>query len=89
MTFRRFISRRGNPTNMFSDNATNFKGASSYLKEQLKLIKSVEVQNFVTQESITWHFIPPTATHVGGLWEAGIKSTKQLLIKTIKSAVEL
>ncbi|GFX86651.1 integrase catalytic domain-containing protein [Trichonephila clavipes] len=72
---------------MFSDNATNFKGASSYLKEQLKLIKSVEVQNFVTQESITWHFIPPTAAHIGGLWEAGIKSTKQLLIKTMKSAV--
>ncbi|GFS93322.1 integrase catalytic domain-containing protein [Trichonephila clavipes] len=56
-------------------------------KEQLKLIKSVEVQNFVTQESITWHFIPPTAAHVGELWEAGIKSTKQLLIKTMKSAV--
>ncbi|GFX81292.1 uncharacterized protein TNCV_1829291 [Trichonephila clavipes] len=85
--FLRFISRRGKPTNMFSDNATNFKGASSYLKEQLKLIKSVEVQNFVTQESITWHFIPPTAAHIGGLWEAGIKSTKQLLIKTMKSAV--
>ncbi|GFU65707.1 integrase catalytic domain-containing protein [Trichonephila clavipes] len=85
--FRRFTSRRGKPTNMFSDNTTNFKGASSYLKEQLQLIKSVEVQNFVTQESITWHFIPPTAAHVGGLWEAGIKSTKQLLIKTMKSAV--
>ncbi|GFU55641.1 integrase catalytic domain-containing protein [Trichonephila clavipes] len=85
--FRRFISRRGKPTNMFSDNATNFKGASSYLKEQLMLIKSVEVQNFVTQESITWHFIPPTAAHIGGLWEAGIKPTKQLLIKTMKSAV--
>ncbi|GFU83613.1 uncharacterized protein TNCV_1051741 [Trichonephila clavipes] len=85
--FRRFISIRGKPTNMFSDNATNFKGASSYLKEQLKLIKSVEVQNFVTQESIIWHFIPPTAAHIGGLWEAGIKSTKQLLIKTMKSAV--
>ncbi|GFX95738.1 uncharacterized protein TNCV_4886641 [Trichonephila clavipes] len=85
--FRCFISRRGKPTNMFSDNATNFKGASSYLKEQLKLIKSVEVQNFVTQESITWHFIPPTAAHVGGLWEAGIKSIKQLLIKTMKSTV--
>ncbi|GFV19621.1 integrase catalytic domain-containing protein [Trichonephila clavipes] len=56
-------------------------------KEQLKLIKSVEVQNFVTQESITWHFIPPTAAHIVRLWEAGIKSTKQLLIKTMKSAV--
>ncbi|GFX94049.1 integrase catalytic domain-containing protein [Trichonephila clavipes] len=65
--FRRFMFRRGNPTNMFSDNATNFKGASSYLKEQLKLIKSVEVQNFVTQESITWHFIPPTTVLVGRL----------------------
>ncbi|GFS63650.1 reverse transcriptase domain-containing protein [Trichonephila clavipes] len=33
------------------------------------------------------HFIPPTAAHVVGLWEAGMKSTKQLLIKTMKSAV--
>ncbi|GFW67874.1 integrase catalytic domain-containing protein [Trichonephila clavipes] len=63
------------------------KEPSSYLKEELELIKSVEVQNFVTQEYITWHFIPPTAAHVGGLWEAGMKSTKQLLIKTMKSAV--
>ncbi|GFX99452.1 uncharacterized protein TNCV_1080961 [Trichonephila clavipes] len=84
---QRFIFRRGKPTNMFSDNATTFRGASSYLKEQLKIIKSVEVQKFVTQESITWHFIPSTAAHVGGHWEAGIKSTKQLLIKTIKSAL--
>ncbi|GFU64945.1 reverse transcriptase domain-containing protein [Trichonephila clavipes] len=49
--------------------------------------KTKSVQNFVTQESITWHFIPPTAAHVVGLWEAGMKSTKQLLIKTMKSAV--
>ncbi|GFW30665.1 integrase catalytic domain-containing protein [Trichonephila clavipes] len=65
--FRRFVSRRGKPSNMFSDNATNSKGASSYLKEQLKLIKSVEVQNFVTQESITWHFIPLTSADSGKL----------------------
>ncbi|GFX74067.1 integrase catalytic domain-containing protein [Trichonephila clavipes] len=72
---RCFISRRGKPNNMSSYNAANFQVASSYLKKQLKLIKSVEVQNFVTQESITCHFIPPKAGHVGGLWETGIKST--------------
>lgn len=84
--FRRFLSRRGKPINMYSDNATNFRGAASYLKEQLRLIQSDEVQNFATQESITWHFIPPIAPHFGGLWEAGIKSTKRHLLKIMKSA---
>ncbi|UYV81292.1 hypothetical protein LAZ67_20000677 [Cordylochernes scorpioides] len=80
-----FISRRGRPTDIYSDNATNFKGASNILKERWKLFKAANIQDFSAIESINWHFIPPSAPNFGGLWEAGIKSVKTILSKTMKS----
>ncbi|UYV73931.1 hypothetical protein LAZ67_11001496 [Cordylochernes scorpioides] len=82
---KRFISRRGRPTDIYSDNATNFKGASNILNERWKLFKAANIQDFSAIESINWHFIPPSAPNFGGLWEAGIKSIKTILSKTMKS----
>ncbi|UYV69731.1 hypothetical protein LAZ67_7000518 [Cordylochernes scorpioides] len=82
---KRFISRRGRPTDIYSDNATNFKGASNILKERWKLFNAANIQDFFAIESINWHFIPPSAPNFGGLWEAGIKSVKAILSKTMKS----
>ncbi|UYV77268.1 hypothetical protein LAZ67_15000295, partial [Cordylochernes scorpioides] len=82
---KRFISRRGRPTDIYSDNATNFKGASNILKERWKLFNAANIQHFSAIESINWHFIPPSAPNFGGLWEAGIKSVKTILSKTMKS----
>ncbi|UYV61642.1 hypothetical protein LAZ67_1005714 [Cordylochernes scorpioides] len=82
---KRFISRRGRPTDIYSDNATNFKGASNILKERWKLFNAANIQEFSAIESINWHFIPPSALNFGGLWEAGIKSVKTILSKTMKS----
>ncbi|UYV72052.1 hypothetical protein LAZ67_9001679 [Cordylochernes scorpioides] len=82
---KRFISRRGRPTDIYSDNATNFKGASNILKERWKLLNAANIQDFSAIESINWHFIPPSAPNFGGLWEAGIKSVKTILSKTMKS----
>ncbi|XP_062557220.1 uncharacterized protein LOC134222088 [Armigeres subalbatus] len=41
MAFRRFVSRRGAPLEVFSDNGTNFVGASRQLSEEIQQIKAI------------------------------------------------
>ncbi|XP_035207286.1 uncharacterized protein LOC118182107 [Stegodyphus dumicola] len=69
---KRFIARRGKPSKISSDCATNFKGASKELKEIYKnaarIEKSSELCDYITSEGITWLFNPPTSPHYGGLW---------------------
>ncbi|XP_011859312.1 PREDICTED: uncharacterized protein LOC105556810 [Vollenhovia emeryi] len=71
---RRFISRRGIPKHVYSDNGTNFKGASNQLRELYALFNSEEYKKrtnkFSVEHYIAWHFIPPVAPHFGGLWES-------------------
>ena len=86
--FKRFISRRGIPLEVNSDNGTTFVGASKQI-EQLKQFfsnNSEEICNFATSLNIQWHFIPPRAPHFGGLWEAGVKSVKKLLQTTLQGS---
>ena len=77
--FRRFVSRRGHCSDIWSDNGTNFVGASRELKklfsaEQATLTK--ELADSLASQGTKWHFIPPYSPNFGGLWEAGIKSIK-------------
>ncbi|XP_075157657.1 uncharacterized protein LOC142230924 [Haematobia irritans] len=84
--FARFIGRRGCPAKMFSDNGTNFTGAAEMLQKDridfFRHLKSDLINRYSTQD-IEWNFIPPGAPHMGGLWEAGVKSFKSHLKKTI------
>lgn len=84
---RRFISRRGRCTDMFSDNGTNFVGARNKLQDLLKLLKDGNHNGIIAKElakdGIQWHFNPPSAPHFGGLWEAAVRSAKTHLVKVI------
>ena len=77
---RRFISRRGVCTHLYSDNATNFTGANRIFKELQNLLRSEDhqgrVADFLASRSVQWHFIPPRSPHFGGIWEAAVKSFK-------------
>ena len=80
LALTRFISRRGMPQKIFSDNGSNFFGATNDLIE-LKILldksdKENSLINFVNQRCCEWLTIPPRAPHFGGLWEAAIKSMK-------------
>ena len=85
--FRRFTARRGCPSEIFSDNGTNFIGANRELKELYDLMdredSRQEMMEFFTKQRVIWTFIPGRAPHFGGLWEAAVKSAKSLLRKLL------
>jgi len=82
--FARFVSRRGCPRRMYSDNGKTFVGASRALTQDF-----IEATKLVTSKfshnSLSWHFNPPSAPHMGGLWEAGVKSFKTLFYRSTSS----
>ena len=84
--FRRFVSRRGHCQTLFSDNGTNFVGASKELREMFNRCTSQvpeEIGKLLANDGTTWSFIPPHAPNFGGLWEAGVRSTKAHLKRVI------
>lgn len=75
LTLRRFISRRGKPAEIFSDNGRNFVGAAKEIGNFLKCNHKA-VTEFSNEEEIKFLFSPAYAPHFGGIWEAGVKSAK-------------
>ncbi|XP_055633100.1 uncharacterized protein LOC129773511 [Toxorhynchites rutilus septentrionalis] len=84
---RRFISRRGRCTDIFSDNGTNFVGAKNKMCELFDLLKDQRHHDAISKEcaneGMQWHFIPPAAPHFGGLWEAAVRSAKFHLLRVL------
>ncbi|XP_063911207.1 uncharacterized protein LOC135128239 [Zophobas morio] len=85
---KRFVGRRGKPNDIFSDNGTTFVGAKN---EMQRLLSSRNDRNYIikylTTEQINFHFIPPSAPHMGGIWEAAVKSAKNQLKRVIGTAL--
>ncbi|KAM8701708.1 hypothetical protein ACLKA7_007693 [Drosophila subpalustris] len=78
-----FVSRRGCPRRMMSDNGTNFRGASRILKAEVERISTREVeQRYPEMEFV---FIPPGSPHMGGAWERLVRSTKSILSEILPS----
>lgn len=81
---RRFISRRGVPSHIWSDNGTNFVGTQRILRQYYTAQRTGHtVHEDLVSEGLQWIFIPPGAPHFGGLWEAAVKSCKHHLVRTV------
>lgn len=80
---QRFIARRGHCGHLYSDNGTNFVGAAKEMKQWYRTIQDPKhnhsVADMLAGGGTQWHFIPPESPHLGGLWEAAIKSAKHHL----------
>ncbi|XP_058448717.1 uncharacterized protein LOC131428686 [Malaya genurostris] len=75
MAIRRFVSRRGAPAEIFSDNGTNFHGANKQLEKEIRE-RSKTLAAIFTNTTTRWNFNPPSAPHMGGVWERMVRSVK-------------
>jgi hypothetical protein len=86
MALERFVSRRGLPVVVYSDNGTQLKKAS---KEVAALWKAATdgVLRHAAREGITWKFIVENAPWWGGFYERMVGTMKGQLCKVIGNAL--
>ncbi|KRZ66613.1 hypothetical protein T10_7670 [Trichinella papuae] len=80
---RRFISRRGRPKLIQSDNFRTFRQAGSFLKPLFRSHNWEVVQRTLADEHIEWRFITERAPWCGGYWERLVRSVKVALTKVL------
>ena len=81
---RRYISRRGRPEVIISDNAPQFKLVKTVLDQQWnRMFRSEELLRFFSNEGITWKYTTALAPWQGGFYERLVGLTKQGLRKGI------
>lgn len=85
LALKRFISRRGKPIEIFSDNGKNFVGLMNEFSKFLNDC-SDDIKEYATSQTIKFKMIPFYASHFGGLWEAGVKSCKHHLRRVVGNA---
>jgi hypothetical protein len=61
--FRRFVSRRGVPVHIWSDNGSNFVGAKVEIDKGKWLVDPDIVKKFSCDKGIEWTFNPPHSSH--------------------------
>ena len=81
--FRRFSSRRGCPSSVYSDQGTNLVGAMKVLRQELDKMEKEPIQRMAFEQEMEWVFSPPKASHFGGIWERLIRSTRRILLAVI------
>ncbi len=75
---RRFLAVRGPVKHIRSDSGTNFVGACKDLNIPSN-IDSKTVKTYLSDQSCTWIFNPPHASHCGGTWERMIGLARRIL----------
>ena len=83
LAFGRFISCRGSPNLVISNNARTFKRADESLKF---IFKNKEVQEFLMSKWIKWTNNLVKTPWYGGFYERLIKTVKRCLKKSLRNA---
>lgn len=81
---RRFVSRRGKPDLIISDNAPQFKLVNTALNKQWRqMFIDREVLNYVAMEGIKWSYTTALAPWQGGFYERLVGMVKRSLRKAV------
>ena len=78
--YRRFVSRRCQPTTMLSDNGKTFIGASEELKRCVQGLDNDTIYKAMATTNTNWNFNPPYGPHFSGIWERLIQTAKRTLL---------
>ena len=84
----RFIARRGEPREIWSDNGTNFVGACKELKRAVQEWNQAKISAHLLKREVDWHFNPPAASHMGGVWERQVRTIRKVLVSVISQQVQ-
>ena len=84
---RRFICIRGAAKEIWSDNGTNFTGGERELTVAIQDLDQEIIQRSLHEKDVEWHcqplkkwhFQPPTASHMSGVWERLIRSVRKTM----------
>lgn len=85
--FHRFVSRRGHCALLLSDNGRTFVGADNAMRRVSQTWSDRALAEQLSSAGTEWQFITPAAPHQGGIWEAGVKSTKHHLRRVMGNQV--
>lgn len=81
--YERFVARRGCCSDLYSDNATNFVGASAVFMRSERSQFDNRVLDALATKGTTWHFSPPLSPHFNGLAESAIRSVKHHIRRVV------
>ena len=73
---RRFTCRRGNVQSIVSDKGANLTAGNKELREAIRDWNN-NVHDYLRQRDIMWKYIPPSASHFGGVYEREIRSRRK------------
>ena len=84
---RRFICIQGAAKEIWSDNGTNFIGGEKELKLARQEWNQTAIKHALHEKEVEWrcqpfqkwHFQPPTASHISGVWERLIRSVRMTM----------
>eukprot|EP00795_Rhopilema_esculentum_P017104 gene17104-8621_t len=77
---RCLVKRRGRPEQIKCDNGPNFRSGEGELRTAIQQWNQNRVHKCLLQKHIKWIFNPPTASHMGSVWERAIRSVRRVLI---------
>ena len=72
---------------MHSDCGSNFKGTVNELQDVIEALDKNKIKSFATSKGIEWEFNPPSAPHMGGVWERLVRSVKEVLTALLQDKV--
>ena len=83
----RFLSVRGCPKEIWSDNGTDFTGAEKELRQSVQDLNEARIKSELHLRKVEWYscplpewrFQPPAASHTSGVWERLIRSVRKAM----------